>query len=346
MIIYFKKGEKNTKAENKKRLIRRIIMRLKRKILSLVLVFIFCFNFIGSAYANTRNNTPDNNQKVTQQDIDNAREVFNSLSEEEKELFELSIQKNNQLMEFHKKYVNAEFSYKKELAESNNLISAYKLNPVDQVTAGLALLAIPVAVQYSLEAVAVGVVASGGGTFLPGDFILAAATVAAGATLAIYWDDVYPLWEDIVDVFKDAFSNSVNAVIEAFSEIFGDAADEADFNVSYRNKVVTVSGEKYYCNTRADYMDLNDRKKHQYYVAVIYKGFVFVDDEHPLQLPVAEGILRANNNMVGIWGTTQENARRAAHASFSDYHNAHNSSEGYFHHYHPKYAKKAHAWFL
>lgn len=94
--------------------------------------------------------------------------------------------------------------------------------------ATLSSLNLPGPVLYSLQAMMSGFVAAAADGPLPfGDAMLVVASVAAVGTLAIYWDEVAPKWNSIVNVFQNKFKDSVSTVNRVFSKVNGEAKKKA-----------------------------------------------------------------------------------------------------------------------
>lgn len=97
--------------------------------------------------------------------------------------------------------------------------------------ATLSSLNLPGPVLYSLQAMMSGFVAATADGPLPfGDAMLVVASVAAVGTLAIYWDEVAPKWNSIVNVFKNKFQDSVSTVNRVFSKVNGEAKKRQNLN--------------------------------------------------------------------------------------------------------------------
>ncbi len=182
-----------------------------------------------------------------------------------------------------------------------------------------------------------------------GDILLAAVTASTLIVLATNWSTVSPLWNSIVQAFTNAFSTSVSNITSAFGDIKAEAEVNSTISapsISYSGKLVTVAGTQYNCSTRADQLTETQRKKGTYYVAVLWQGYVWVDATKPFTSGFAKAIILGNNFYVGVWANTRSDARGVAGGNFAIWHDTHDSSEGYFYHFHHRQWSSSHAWYL
>lgn len=109
----------------------------------------------------------------------------------------------------------------------NALIYQEKTGIRYRSVASLAALNLPAPVLYTLQAMMSGFVAAAADGPLPfGDAVLAVTTVAAAGTIAIYWDEVAPKWDEIVNVFKTKFGNAITTINKVFSKLKSDVNSE------------------------------------------------------------------------------------------------------------------------
>ncbi|MFC4368824.1 type II toxin-antitoxin system HicA family toxin [Citroniella saccharovorans] len=146
-----------------------------------------------------------NNENLTLEEYsktDEAKIIYASLSDKAKKIFDNDL---NELIREEKSCIS---------------VRAY--------AATLSSLNLPGPVLYSLQAMMSGFVAATADGPLPfGDAMLVVASVAAVGTLAIYWDEVAPKWNSIVNVFKNKFQDSVSTVNRVFSKVNGEAKKKA-----------------------------------------------------------------------------------------------------------------------
>ena len=125
---------------------------------------------------------------------DEAKEIYNALSDKAKQDFDRELK----LLIYQEK-------------------TGIRYRSVPSLTS----LGLPGPVVYSLQALMSTLAAAALDGPLPiGDILAGGAIVATAVTLGIYWDQVAPKWDKIVDVFKYRFGSSVSGV---FSRIFSQA---------------------------------------------------------------------------------------------------------------------------
>ncbi len=97
---------------------------------------------------------------------DLARKAYANLSPEAKEIFDAALAKDQELLEFHKEYVDSNYKIpNQENLKSYTATSAYSMSrvatdPMTILSAKLAVLGLPSAVVYSLKAMGAGMVAA------------------------------------------------------------------------------------------------------------------------------------------------------------------------------------------
>lgn len=289
---------------------------------------------------------------VTQEDIQAARDAYFSLSPEAKAIFEYHVVNNYEILKFHQRYIDKNFvpssKISKKMEQLSNSMTISSANEMTILMAKLNGMNLPTAVLYSLQAMGAGMVAAIADGILPiGDILLAAATASAAVVIALNWDTVSPYWDDIVDAFKEAFSNSVDNIIKAFNTLLGNIQDEIIVpTITVSGKSVTVDGVRYYCSTEADELTEQQKKNKKYFPAVLYYGTVYVDPLHSLDTSAAKLIMFANNRYAGVWATSESYARGLCGGANAKWHNTHDMSEGYFFHFHHPTFSKFHCWYL
>lgn len=152
-------------------------------------------------YLSNKTNSFDNVSIEEYHKTKEAQKIYNNLSKEAREIF------NSDLKIF---------------------ILKEKYGITQRSGAGsLSALNLPTPVLYSLQGLMAGFAAAVADGPLPfGDAVLIAASVATAATVAIYWYDVAPKWDDIVDVFKKELGNASDTISKVFSKIKGEAKSQ------------------------------------------------------------------------------------------------------------------------
>lgn len=314
-----------------------------KKIVSILLVIAMGISLSTTAFAAEKSNT----EIITEEDVQLAKEAYDSLSTEAKKIFEDSLALDSEMMEFHKNYVDPSFKVKRDVLTIGT--RAVATDPMTILTAQLAALSLPSAVVYSLKAMGAAMVAAIADGPLPiGDILLAAATASTVVVIAANWNTVSSKWSSIISAFKKAFSDSASNVVSAFSKIKSEINSTLKTSpcVTVSGKMVTINGVKYDCKTKADTLTSSQKKGKQYFPAVLYNGTVYVDSTHSLTTSTAKVFLYANNSKVGIWATSATYAKGLCGGNNAIWHNTHSSSEGYFYHYHHPTYKNFHCWYL
>lgn len=190
------------------------------RIISFILVFSFILSLGSTVFAAEATTADTASQNVTQEEIALAKEAYNTLSPEAKAIFNSSLASDVELLEFHLTYIDPSFV----APPATRAAGAAALVATELTSLGL-----PTTVVYAFKAMAASMVAAIADGPLPiGDILLAASTAAVVGTVALNWSKVAPKWSKIVDVFKKAFSDTVDNVINAFDSLKADAEKEAE----------------------------------------------------------------------------------------------------------------------
>lgn len=325
-----------------------------KKLLSVLLVFALSLSLCSTAFAADHNSYGKEPEIGTEEDIQCAKDAYNSLNFEAKAIFEKALAADAELLEFHKEYVDPTCNISPTITDSAAMTTAAAVtvaaDPMSILNAELALISLPSAVVYSLKAMGAGMVAAIADGPLPiGDILLAAATASAAIVIAANWNAVSSKWASIVSAFKKAFVASANNIISAFNQIRSDVNSELATNpcVTISGKVITVNGVSYNCTTKADSLTASQQRNKKYFPAVLYNETVYVDPLHSLETPGAKLFMYANSSKVGIWATSSSYAMGlCGGVENAIWHNTHASNEGYFFHYHHPSYKNFHCWYL
>ena len=271
-----------------------------------------------------------------------AQDTYANLSPEAKQLFDQLLARNPRLAEYHRNNVDSSFR-----ADLTDTYAVPKPNdPLELLAAELAALALPASVEYSLEAMGAGMVAAVADGPLPvGDILLAASTASAAIVVAANWNLVSSKWSRIINAFTTAFSTMVSNVRDAFGEIKDEIPNiQSAPPISINGQEVTIGGEKYNCRTDAEYFSKRDVKKDTYYVALRYLGAIWIDFDHPINKSKARFFIAANNSYVGIFASSESDARGVAGRYVGP--EGCNHTSGYFLHYHNALHRRAHIWYF
>lgn len=226
-------------------------------------------------------------------------------------------------------------------------ITALGRNPLRTLYAQLAALSLPIAVVYALKALGVSMTLALCDGVLPvGDIMTIASGIGVVIVLAVYWNGIAPKWDSIVTAFQTAFASVAATVNSAFDTLLAQVEDRLVFypSITIQGKSVTVNAVEYHCTTLAKYQ--GNTKIGMYYPAVLVDGNVFIDLTHPLETKVAKLFAVPNLWNLGIWATSASYARGLCGGTAAIWHNAHDSSEGYFPHYHHRTYQNFHCWYF
>lgn len=272
-----------------------------------------------------------------------AQDTYANLSPEAKQLFDQLLARNPELAEYHKN--NVDYSFRADLADTN--VAMRGGDPLEVLSKQLAVLALPVAVEYCLEAMGASmVVAIADGPLLVGDILLAASTASAAVIIAANWALVRPDWNSIINAFTTAFSTAVSNVRDAFAEIEVEIPNiQSAPPISVDGNEVTVGKERYLCSEDAEYLSKENCRKGVYYLAVIFAGSVWIDLDHPMDKGKAHLIIAADHGRVGIFASSASDARSLAGPRYVGPEGC-NHASGFFMHYHNPVVRHAHIWYL
>lgn len=261
------------------------------------------------------------------------RKIYMSLSPEAKALYD-SVDTNGR--------VNIQRS---NIRAATPVSSSYT-----QLIKDLTALGLPTAVFNSLKAAAASLASAAVDGPLPvGDILAVFSTVTLVAVVAVNWNEVAPKWNKIVAAFKKAFSNSTKNMSTAFSTTKTQVGEQTKKtpSITVDGKTVTVNTVKYQCAIRADKIAKKKYSGNNYYIAVLYSGWVWVCTNKQITISEAKIVQRGNNNNVGVWATLESGAINLCQPKPRGPEIHGGGKPGYFYHYHLDYAyaDKCHVWF-
>lgn len=201
--------------------------KLTNKILSSILTLSMIFSLAVPTYA-TENFNDETDSIITEEIIEDAREVYNSLTPEAKAIFDASLAYDSEMLEFHLTYIDKNFTPPTTPKMRVNTMAA-STDPMRVLMTQLGGLGLPSAVLYSLKAMGASMVAAIADGPLPvGDILLAAATASTIVVIAANWKVVSPKMNQITKAFQTAFASSKSNVSSAFAKIKREAKKEAE----------------------------------------------------------------------------------------------------------------------
>lgn len=197
----------------------------------------------------------------------------------------------------------------------------------------LALLSLPPVVFESLKVAAASLCGAAADGPLPYmDIIAAFAAVELAVVCAVSWNEVAPKWNQILTIFKNAFSVSSKNMTSAFSTTRNQVVQQIQKSpaITVKGKRVIINTVTYDCNVKADKLTKAQKQGGNYFVAVLYGNSVWVSTK-AITNSFAKVIMYGNNQQVGCFASEQKYA---------------NIGEGYFFHYHHPNYKKFHCWYI
>lgn len=318
--------------------------------LTLVMTMLLCntLSFASNYPATT------NYEMSTYDEQSLIQEVYNSLSDDAKELFNQQIAQDPKLIEIHEKYIgNLEPVIYDNNDTSYSLMTDYatarsEKNALDVLTYELSLLALSAPLYYALMAQGAALVAAGvDGPVIPIGDVVGVCIAGAGAVIiAIYYQEFMEKYSGISRAFSMAFVVAGHQIQQALNDLYQKCAEKlSSSSISISGQTVNANGEEYRCTTLASSLSERQKRLHKYYPALLYNGNVYVDTTKGMDTPIAKGIIAINDKRFGVWANSDSYARGAC-GNNAKYHEPHGGDEGYYQHYHSLTHTKSHCWFL
>lgn len=201
-----------------------------KKILSALMVVVLVFSLSAPAYAVTPGDDMIGQIDLTTEEIAKAnaaaKTIFENLTPSQQVVFLANIEAlayngDTRLIEFHKAYVDPTYEF-----DPSNSVSQPMATAAADIGAQLQALNLPSAVYYGLMALAAALGVPVGNVI---DLVISLGLVAI---FAIYWDEIAGVWQDIIDIFVDAFGSVVNSAFsyieqQIFISKFNQSAEDA-----------------------------------------------------------------------------------------------------------------------
>lgn len=186
-------------------------------LISWILSLAIVISLTPGAYAISANDEISFSTDISISEDDYASFVYQSLSEQAKQIFLKQIASDSQLSTYHRENVDPSFDPQAIPA----IYATY--DELSIVQNGLAAMNLSLSVKYALEGVASEIIAAGGiALTAPQLYILLVGTSIA-VVLAENWDEVSSLFSQIIAVFQDAFSYMHSNIKSAMDDIGSDA---------------------------------------------------------------------------------------------------------------------------
>lgn len=209
-----------------------------KKVMSVFLVVVLVFSLSSPAYAVTPGDDMIGQIDLTLEEIAKAnaeaKTIFEKLTPSQQAVFLASIEAlayngDTRLIEFHKAYVDPTYEFNPSNSVSQPMATAADIG------AQLQALNLPSAVYYGLMALAAALGVPVGNVI---DLVISLGLVAI---FAIYWDEISGVWQDIIDIFVDAFGSVVNSAFtyieqQVFISKFNQSAEDAVNSVDDNKK--------------------------------------------------------------------------------------------------------------
>jgi len=318
---------------------------MKKKLLAMFLSVVMLFTLTAPAFAaalpqeNIASDFLALSADIDDSDIDAtaaAKNVYESLTPTQQQEFltlieALAYQGNDQLVEFHKAYVDPSY----EFAPDGVMPQAAAVTAAADITGQLQALNLPDVVYYALVAFATALGVPVGNVV---DVVIG---LGLGIIIVANWDAISGVWNQIVDIFVNAFGSFV---MDAFYYLQGLVGV---YTITVSRKVITINGEEYNCDTKADEaVATMNRNGHKYYPAILYGDFVWVA---PIDIPrkMAVAILKQNSSSVGVFSVTGNLARDLCESLGGAIGpQSHGAPPKYLYHYHGRNYSHAHSWYI
>lgn len=307
-------------------------------IIAYVLTFVLCLSLSADvfAFSDYSNEFEHIEYGMAQTEL----MAYSNMSEDAKKIYDMFLALDPELLEYHRANIDPLY----EIPSSALIMPTAVQNVVTTITNGLAALSLPTPVSSSLKKVASSMAAAQIDGPLPvADILLFASAADLVYVLVENWYAVAPLFDDIVNVFTDAFSADKRNVSDAFSSIEDDTYVQCSKEIDISGTRVVIRGARYDCNRKADELTKEQTSGKKYFVAILYDGEVMVAPD-PIESAFAKLIIALNHSTVGVWATSASYARGIC-GNDPIFHVAH-GWEGYYPHYHHRTFDSSHAWFM
>jgi len=269
-----------------------------------------------------------------------ANKIFDYLTPEQQKvyIYQIEVLAENgdfSLVEFHQKYVDPSYKYEPcGIKKISNASSGIALYDAASIAGQLQALNLPAVVYNGLLALAAALAMPVGNVV---DVVIG---IGLGVIIVANWDAISSKWDDIVNIFVDAFGSTV---MEAFYYLQGLVGV---YTVVISGKTISVNNDEYDCTTKADVAVAEMRNNgHQYYPAVLSGNYVWVA---PIDIPrkVALAIMKKNSSSGGIFTATSNLSRSLCDSlGGAKGPEIHGSGSKYWWHYHGRNYMNAHCWY-
>lgn len=304
-------------------------MKKMKKFISIILCLTMVFSLTSTAFAASTKSVPMGDATSA------AKQAFEYLTQEQQAAFlsqieTLALSGDTSLTDFHKTYVDANYSFNRSTATPS-----IQARAAADIAGQLQALNLPAAVYYGLLAfsTALGVPV--------GNVVDVVIGLGLAVIIVANWDAISGVWQDIVDIFVDAFGSTVMSAFYYLQGLVG------VYTVTVSGSTITINGTDYVCDEDAESVALSmSRNGHTYYPAYRTNNTVLVC---PVDIPrkAALEIMRLNHSRAGVF-TVQSNYARSLCQSLGGGIRGPEGefASGYWMHYHSLNYPSAHCWFI
>lgn len=160
------------------------------------------------------------------------------------------------------------------------------------------------------------------------------------AIIIANWDSISAVWQDIINIFVDAFGSTVMSAFYYLQGLVG------VYTVTVSGTTVKINNDEYECTTRADLAAATMQSNgHSYYPAVLSGNYVWVA---PTDIPrkAALAIMKLNSSTAGVFTLTSNLSRSLCDSlGGAKGPEIHGSGSRYWYHYHGYSYLNAHCWY-
>ncbi len=304
-------------------------MKNMKKFISIILCLIMVFSLTSTAFAANTKPVPTGDVTST------AKQAFEYLNQEQQAAFLRQIEAlawsgDTSLTDFHKTHVDPNYSFNRSTATT-----PIQTRAAVDIAGQLQALNLPSAVYYGLLAfsTALGVPM--------GNVVDVVIGLGLAAIIVSNWEAISGVWQDIVDIFVDAFGSTVMSAFYYLQGLVG------VYTVTISGSTITVNGKDYVCDEDAETVALSmSRNGHTYYPAYRTNNTVLVCPED-IPRKAALEIMRLNHSRAGVFTIQSNYAQSLCQTLGGGIRGPEGEfASGYWMHYHSIKYPYAHCWYI
>lgn len=186
-----------------------------KRIISMILTIIFVISVMQIPTLQKYSGGAKKTYAATKLSDKEIKKLYKNLSTEGKKYFDVILQRDDSLYEYHRKHVNSK--YKKIMVSTQSVAI---LDNLSELNSDLRALNIPFAARYALMAIASGISAAAADGPAPvGDILGIVAALGGFAVLAYNWPKIEKKWSKIEKAFEKCFKNMKTTIKKSFTKI-------------------------------------------------------------------------------------------------------------------------------